>query len=239
MPVSDAVRAFRLPVPVTILALLLGFTCCGCGLPSVFGRSPAGTGEVVLVGGPHSAGQGLPGAAVQDGAGPAGAPAGAPAAREPLGHIFVHVEGAVASPGVYRLLEGARACDALALAGGETVRACLWAVNLAAVLQDGQQLYVPTSEEVAAVGGAAAGGQWASVSSGWKAAGERSPGPINVNLANAQTLQSLPGIGPVLAGRIVAYRESNGPFGSVDDLLSVSGIGPSRLADLREKVVVR
>jgi len=219
---------------VTALVLFTILAASGCSLPSVLGGS-AGTADVVVFSGAREEAQVSPGPAgslPEPGSGPAGAASSV--------HIFVHVEGAVARPGVYMLLDGARACDALALAGGETSQACLAAVNLAAVLQDGQQLYVPTRDEVAAAGGGAGnGGQWAYPGGGQAAVGGARAGPLNVNLATAQALESLPGIGPVIAGRIVAYRETNGPFKAIEDLLKVSGIGPSRLADLKDRVVIR
>lgn len=160
-----------------------------------------------------------------------------------LAHLHVHVAGAVARPGVYRLLEGARACDALALAGGETAQAHLAAVNLASLLTDGQQLYIPTQAEVQASGasvwtaGIAPGGASAGTAYGLGAGAVR--GPLDINNASSKALEDLPGIGPVLAARIVAYRAANGRYKSVEDLLKVSGIGPAKLADIRELVTVR
>lgn len=133
----------------------------------------------------------------------------------------VHVTGAVVSPGVYSLEPGARIEDALDAAGGLLPDAAEWAVNRAAPVSDGAQVYVPTRD--------AAPHTQASDS-----------GPnggdslINLNTADESELDELPGIGPALARRIVAYREQNGPFESFEDLLAVSGIGTSKLEGLRD-----
>lgn len=139
--------------------------------------------------------------------------------------VVVHVAGAVRNPGLYRLDEGSRVADALALAGGAGPKADLAAVNLAAPLADGTQVLVP---RIGGAGGA---------SGGAVAAGAASTGPIRLNSATVEQLDTLPGIGPVTAQQIVQYREENGPFRSVDDLDAVPGIGPARLEQLRELVV--
>lgn len=147
----------------------------------------------------------------------------------------------MARPGVYRLVFGARACDALALAGGETPQAHLAAVNLAALLFDGQQLYIPTHAEVKASGSALwPGGQAAGAGPAVTGhGGGAATGLLDINSASSKALEELPGIGPVLAARIVAYRAANGRYASVDDLLKVSGIGPAKLEDIRDRVTVR
>jgi competence protein ComEA len=136
--------------------------------------------------------------------------------------LFVHVVGAVRSPGLFRLQDGARVADAVARAGGPTRRADLSAVNLAAPLVDGQQVIVPRRVP---------GGAQAAV------AGTASTG-AKVSLANAtvEQLDELPGIGPVTAQKIVDWRTTHGPFGSVDDLDDVPGIGPARIEQLRDLV---
>jgi competence protein ComEA len=144
--------------------------------------------------------------------------------REPPEDVVVHVVGAVRSPGLYRLSDGSRVADALALAGGAMPRADLTAVNLAAPLIDGTQVVVPRVGQAQAPATAAAG-----------AAGAPA-GPIRLNTATADELQGIPGVGPVTAQQIVAFREQNGPFRSVDELDAVPGIGPKRLEQLRELV---
>lgn len=140
--------------------------------------------------------------------------------------LFVHVAGWVRDPGVYELQMGERVIDAIDRAGGARRGADLNALNLAALVVDAQQVLVP--RKVATPSGA--GGLPTSAG----IAGQK----INLNLATAEELESLPGIGEVLAQRIIDYRESNGPFTSVDELLEVSGIGDARLEDVRDRVTV-
>lgn len=151
------------------------------------------------------------------------APAAPPLAVDPgVGEarlITVHVAGAVAAPGVVEIAAHSRVGDALAAAGGVLAEADLSRVNLAAPLADGQQVVVPT---VSPEGPAAVAGD----------------GRVHLNLANAQELEALPGVGPVLAQRIVAHREEHGPFTAVEELLDVPGIGEAKLAALREAVLV-
>jgi competence protein ComEA len=141
----------------------------------------------------------------------------------------VDVVGAVVAPGLYRLDDGSRVADAVALAGGTTRKANLSAVNLAAPLVDGTQVVVPRKGDAVApppVAGAEATGS-----------ADASSGPIHLNTASLDELEEIPGVGPVTAQRIVDFREQNGPFRSVDELDAVSGIGPKRLEQMRDLVV--
>ena len=135
--------------------------------------------------------------------------------------LVVYVVGAVRRAGLVRLPEGARVADAVQRAGGPTRRADLALLNLAAPVADGQQVVVPV--RVAAAGGAAAGA--AAV-------------PAKVSLANAtvEQLDELPGVGPVTAEKIVAWRAQHGPFRAVEDLDAIPGIGPARIEQLRDLV---
>jgi competence protein ComEA len=135
--------------------------------------------------------------------------------------LAVHVSGWVATPGVVRVPSGSIVADAVAAAGGARQGALLDAVNLAAPVLDGDHVQIPGPGEETA----------ASVDGG-------GAGPISLNRADAAALETLPGVGPVLAERIIAHRESNGPFQSVDDLLEVPGIGEAKLASLRDLVTV-
>ncbi|MCL2802845.1 MAG: ComEA family DNA-binding protein [Micrococcales bacterium] len=141
------------------------------------------------------------------------------------GPVMAYVTGAVNQPGVVELPAGARVQDALAKAGGPLAAADLTVLNLAAVVADGERIYVPLPGETPppVIGGDSG----SSVGNG-----QSGSGLVNVNLASQEELTALPGIGPVLAGRIVDFRETNGPFGGLGDLAQVSGIGPKLTASL-------
>jgi competence protein ComEA len=130
--------------------------------------------------------------------------------------LVVDVEGAVRRPGLVRLPKGARVADAVARAGGLTAKAQRAGVDLAALVADGQQVLVPSG---GAVGGAAGGAV--------------TTGPISLNSATAEQLDTLPGIGPVTAQKIIAFRQQHGPFQSVAGLDAIPGIGPARIAELQ------
>ncbi|MDO4887178.1 MAG: helix-hairpin-helix domain-containing protein [Actinomycetaceae bacterium] len=153
----------------------------------------------------------------------------APAASgEEGGEIVVYVSGHVAQPGVYTLPAGARIGDVVAAAGGLTPEADTSLVNLAAPVADGDHLHV-----------VATGEQPVTDPAGQSAAGTgQADGQINVNTASEQELQELPGVGPVTAASIVEWREENGRFESVDDLLEVSGIGEATLDKFRDRVAL-
>ncbi len=145
--------------------------------------------------------------------------------------VFVHILGAVSTPGLYALREGARVIDVVAAAGGLSDDAEQAGINLARPVSDGEQIYVPHVGENPPPGGAVGGTAGGAASS---AAGS----PINLNEATATELEELPRIGPAMAARIVAWREENGRFTSVEDLLAVTGIGAKTLEGLRELVTV-
>ncbi len=139
--------------------------------------------------------------------------------------VVVDVVGAVRRPGLYRLEQGSRIADAVARAGGATGKADLALVNLAAPLADGEQVVVPKrGAPGAAGGGAGAGGTGAAT------------GPVHLSTATLDQLDSLPGVGPVTAQKILDYRAKHGAFSSVDELDAVPGIGPSRMDQLRDLV---
>lgn len=142
--------------------------------------------------------------------------------------VVVHVAGAVRVPGVYTLARGSRVVDAVDAAGGFALDARADAVNLATIVADGERIYVPRwGEEVPANPVA---------SSDPTAAG--APQLVDLNRASAAELEQLPGIGPTTAAAIVAHRAEVGPFTTVDDLADVAGIGPAKLAALRDLVTV-
>jgi competence protein ComEA len=144
------------------------------------------------------------------------------------GRVVVHVAGAVRRPGVYRLRAGARVEAAVRLAGGPTRRADLGGLNLAAKVEDGRQVLVPQRIQAGAAPAVAAGG-------GAAAAPAQ---PVNLNTATLEQLDALPGVGPATAQKILDFRDERGGFGSVEELGDVPGIGPVRMAALREAVTV-
>mgnify|MGYP001812189286 CR=1 FL=1 len=131
--------------------------------------------------------------------------------------IVVHVSGAVHRPGLVTVPASARVADAIAGAGGAALGGDLGGLNLAAAIRDGDQIVVPT------------------VGTSDRRSGTTDHG-VDLNRANAVELEALPGVGPVLASRIVAYRDLNGPFEAVEDLLDVGGIGEAKLAAMRDAI---
>jgi competence protein ComEA len=161
--------------------------------------------------------------------------------------ITVHVAGSVKNPGVYRLKYGSRINDGIVAAGGATSAANLDVINLATVLNEGEQIYVPKRGEkphtitdrpqLGGGGGAAGGlngvgGATGGATGVGGATGGAVPQLININLASVVELEQLPGVGPATAKAIVAYREKNGAFLKVEDLLKVRGIGPTKLSEI-------
>ena len=130
-------------------------------------------------------------------------------------NIYVDVTGKVRTPGVYQIPQGSRAIDAIDAAGGAKTGVDLSDINLAHVLIDGEQIYVgyPTSKSASGV-----------------------TGKININRASQSEFDTLPGIGPVLAARIITYRKKNGLFLSVEDLQKVSGIGGAKFNDIKDRL---
>jgi len=147
----------------------------------------------------------------------------APLARRPgaVSPIVVDVAGGVRRPGVYRFRDGARVADAVERAGGPTPKAMLAQVNLAERLADGEQVVIPLPGVPAAPAGSSSGA---------------SDGPVHLGSATLEQLDSLPGVGPVTAQRILDYRSAHGGFKTVEELDAVPGIGPARFAQLRELV---
>lgn len=145
------------------------------------------------------------------------------AAEEPTEEVIVDVAGKVARPGIVALPVGSRVVDALEAAGGAKKGVDTSALNLARVLVDGEQILVGLPAADSAGGADGIGGE---------------AGKVRLNTATASQLEELPGIGPVTAAAIIAWREENGPFTAVDDLIEVSGIGEATLAKLRPLVML-
>ena len=168
------------------------------------------------------------------------APAGEPIkllpapTKEP---IAVHVIGAVPRPGLYEFAEGARIQDAIDAAGGLLASASVDTINLAALLEDGQQLDIPYKA-----------GEEPTTSNSNDDTSLELPGAteessagssqdlININTASVEELDSLPGIGPTIAQRIIDYRDENGPFQTIEDILNVSGVGPSTFDQIKDLI---
>lgn len=146
--------------------------------------------------------------------------------------IQVHVAGAVVRPGVYDLPEGARVLDAVEAAGGFVAEADKNGLNLAARVEDGARLDIPY-----------VAGFIPPEESGFVVVSEGTPSPllddlVNINTASVEELDQLPGIGPTIAQRIVAYREQYGPFASIEDIVNVSGIGQATYNEIKDLITV-
>lgn len=139
-------------------------------------------------------------------------------------NILVHVAGKVKRPDVYPLLQGSRVADAIKAAGGTKKNVDLSNINLARILVDGEQIYVGQNFET----------QKAS----YRGTSRTFRGVVNLNRATKAELDSLTGIGPVIAARIIAYRNQNGSFMSIEDLLKVSGIGSKTLERIRSRIAI-
>ena len=151
------------------------------------------------------------------------------AADEPPETVLVHVDGAVAAPGVYELPAGSRVNDAVLAAGGLAAEADTSGVNLAAPVSDGEKVRVPLEgEDVAPAVGEVTAGE----------GDEGDPAPVNLNTAGVEELDELPGVGEATARAIIEDREENGPFTSPEDLMRVSGIGEKKFARLEGLICV-
>lgn len=145
--------------------------------------------------------------------------------------IVVHVAGAVAQPGVYSLAPGSRVEDAIQAAGGLLPEANGAALNLAAFVQDGERVVAPTLPPAITPGAPA-------VRSGTAEPLPEAGQLININTASKAELESLPGIGPVTAQQIIAYREANGPFAQIEDIMDVPGIGEKTFEQIKDLITV-
>ena len=237
--------------PRLALYVALGLVVCLLGARYIVAQasSPGSAGSGA---GTVRAGAGGEARAGPGGGSPDGGSSSVSVQRADGGRLTVHVAGAVRRPGVYRLPAGARVDDAVRRAGGPRGRADLAAVNLAARLEDGRQVLVP--ERAAGVGGgspsagavaAGGGGAGAGGAASTGAAGGGATGaagaagaPINLNTATLEQLDTLDGVGPGIAQRILDYRRQHGGFGRVEELGEVPGIGAKRLATLTALVTV-
>jgi competence protein ComEA len=186
------------------------------GVPGLPDQGAAGSGASGAGGGAAGPDQTLPRAVPDTSAGPSG----------PSGRLAVHVAGHVRHPGLVRLPAGSRVNDAIRAAGGATSGADLDAVNLARKLTDGEQVLIPGP-----------GDPPPPLAPGVTSAPGAPAGPLDLNTATVEQLDTLPGVGEVTAGRIVAYRSAH-PFTTVDELLEVPGIGQRRFEQLKDLVTV-
>ncbi|WP_241562083.1 ComEA family DNA-binding protein [Streptomyces hoynatensis] len=197
-----------------VVAVALGVHHFWSGRP----RTVSAGAEPTLVAAPSA----LPTAQATPGDGAPGSPSGAvgPAGQA---RVVVDVAGDVAEPGIYTLPPGARVADAIEAAGGSDPGADTDGLNRARVLTDGEQVLV---------------GRPAATAPGGQPQATAAPGKVSLNAATPEQLDSLPGIGPVLARHIVEYRTANGGFTTVDELGQVPGIGDRRLTELRDRVTL-
>ena len=221
----SVVGSFRRPHVVIVAAIvMLGILLAGWALLRAKPVAVAVTPPVV------------PSPASGPGSGPASggeAPA-TPGPSASAAGVLVHVLGAVKKPGVVRLTAGSRVQDALQKAGGLTGKADPGELNLAQPVADGQQIVVgtkgkPTGEVRDGSGGTGGGGATGSGGAPGSGAGQQ---PVNLNTATQAQLEELPGVGPVMAGKIIAWRTENGRFSRVEELQEISGVGPKTYARL-------
>ena len=161
-----------------------------------------------------------------------------PAIQKEIPSVIIHIAGAVKTPGVYQLKSTSRIVDAVKIAGGENEEANLDLINLAALLKDGQKIIVPyktyseTGEEINV-------NTYNNATSIYSSSSASISAKININTDNANILQTLPGIGPVLSERIIEYRNQNGLFGVIDDIKNVSGIAEKKFEGIKELICVQ
>ncbi|HEX2177933.1 MAG TPA: ComEA family DNA-binding protein [Actinomycetota bacterium] len=201
--ISDAARASRSEIA---LIVLLGIAVVGAGLVVIVRSSDPPAPPVERV---------------------AATPQQAEASPSPAGQVVVHVSGQVTAPGVYELPAGSRVQDAIGAAGGALGEADANALNLAAVVADGQKITVPKPGEAAPEAG-----------DGAAAAAAGAPAKVNLNHATQAQLEELPGVGPVLAQRILTHRQTKGRFTSPRQLLEVSGFGPKKYESVKDQITV-
>lgn len=223
-PVSDEARGVRWSMsPQTAVTVCLTVLALGAALLWVV-RAPSGA---VVADSIPQGGAPAPVTASESGDGTSSSASQPPNSATHWGSsdtdvvVIVDVAGRVATPGIQELASGSRVADAIDAAGGFLPDAARDTANLARVLVDGEQVYIPGVDDDEPAGESGA-----------------PPGKVNVNRADANELEGLPGVGPVLAQRILDYREAHGPFASINDLDHVSGIGPALLKQLAEVATV-
>ncbi len=217
-----------------VIAILIGIAGARYARSAFAGGGDGGGADAALTSGASTFGAGATTATIDgaDAAPPAGVAsrsAASSAGGDATAVTIVDVDGAVRHPGVYRLAAGSRIDDAVRRAGGPTAHADLTLVNLAAPVVDGQQIVVPRHGQAAVAAASVAGATGAAGPAG----AATPPAPVNLNTATAEQLETLDGVGPATAQKILAYRQQHGSFKSIEELLDVSGIGPKKLAAMR------
>lgn len=225
------VRSFRIPPSALIGAFLLAAICVAVLVMRPF------SGEPAFVAPTDSQEQAEDFPAEENGSSEGASEEDASAASDqevPPSFATVHVAGAVASPGLYTVAEGARVQDAVDAAGGLAKDAAPDAINLARPLQDGEQVVIPTKDQVAHGMPAVGGGEGQSDATG----GAATTPLVNINTAGLAELDELPGVGPATAQAIIDEREANGSFASAEDIQRVSGIGEKKYEKLKDSICV-
>lgn len=156
-------------------------------------------------------------------------------------YIMVHITGNIKNPGLVKLKEGSRIADAIESAGGTTSLADLSQINLAYILEDGQKIYIPSFEDTPT------SSEYITTDPGENVLEEDSLStfsssvstPVNINTASQTQLETIPGIGPSTALKIISYRKENGPFQSVEDIKNVKGIGDSKFEEIKDSICVK
>ncbi|WP_404383595.1 ComEA family DNA-binding protein [Knoellia locipacati] len=245
VPSRSAAAAVLAVIVVVVLVFGVRLWLAGSGGGDVVGvRSPGGADPSGVSRGTSTMSRASPAGSTTGspdaGGGAAGAVGSAGAASGAAGILVIHVVGQVRTPGVYRMSVGARVGDAVTAAGGAKTGADLAAVNLARVLVDGEQVVVPRPGEAVAAPGAGVAGQTGGAGGAGGVAGSAGSagGKVALNSADLSALDTLPGVGPVLAQRILDWRTEHGRFTSVEELGEVSGIGEKLLAQLTPKVTL-
>jgi len=202
---------WRVPIGATIVIVLVALA----GAVAVSAFTPQGANTVIGADGSTSVGS-----AAGDSAGGADGASAAPTAEGIP--IFVHILGAVREPGLYELREGDRAIDAVSAAGGFLAQADLTQLNLARFVGDGEQIVVAVIGAVPPASGS----------------GPAASGMVNINTADATTLETLPRVGPAMSARIIAWRDQHGRFAIIEDLMNVSGIGEKTFDGLKALISI-
>lgn len=161
---------------------------------------------------------------------------------EELEKIVVHISGQVANPGVISLDEGSRLIDAINLSGGLTSKADISKVNLAYILEDAQKIYIPSIEdkdEITYISEDSGNTGVVTSENGQTSTKKEEELMVNINTANEEQLEQLPGIGTSIATRIVNYRKENGKFNSIEDIKNVSGIGDAKFNKIKDNICIK